>query len=96
MANRDEFGVCVIRAGADGGVMIKELTAAGFRVVALERGPTSSSCSRPKGRSPSRRSANGSAMVRALVCRAGLRCRVHSGIAHPTPGMALRSLVDVG
>ncbi len=40
MANRDEFDVCVvIGAGAGGGVMIKELTAAGFRVVALERGP---------------------------------------------------------
>ena len=39
MAKRDEFDVCVIGTGAGGGVMIKELTAAGFRVVALERGP---------------------------------------------------------
>ncbi len=39
MAKRDEFDVCVIGTGAGGAVMIKELTAAGFRVVALERGP---------------------------------------------------------
>ena len=39
MAQRDEFDVCVIGTGAGGGVMIQELTAAGFRVVALERGP---------------------------------------------------------
>ncbi len=39
MAKHDEFDVCVIGTGAGGGVMIKELTAAGFRVVALERGP---------------------------------------------------------
>ncbi len=34
----DEFDVCVIGTGAGGGVMIDQLTAAGFRVVALERG----------------------------------------------------------
>ena len=34
-----EFDVCVIGTGAGGGVMIDQLTAAGFRVVALERGP---------------------------------------------------------
>jgi choline dehydrogenase-like flavoprotein len=39
MAQRDEFDVCVIGTGAGGGVMIQELTAAGFRVVALQRGP---------------------------------------------------------
>jgi choline dehydrogenase-like flavoprotein len=39
MAKRDEFDVCVIGTGAGGGVMIQELTAAGFRVVALQRGP---------------------------------------------------------
>ena len=39
MARRDEFDVCVIGTGAGGGVMIQELTAAGFRVVALQRGP---------------------------------------------------------
>jgi choline dehydrogenase-like flavoprotein len=39
MAQRDEFDVCVIGTGAGGGVMIKELTQAGFSVVALERGP---------------------------------------------------------
>ena len=38
MAN-DIFDVCVIGTGAGGGVMLKELTAAGMRVVALERGP---------------------------------------------------------
>jgi choline dehydrogenase-like flavoprotein len=36
---RDEFDVCVIGTGAGGGVMIQELTAAGLRVVALQRGP---------------------------------------------------------
>ena len=38
------FDVCVIGTGAGGGVMIDQLTAAGFSVVALERGaylPTS-------------------------------------------------------
>jgi choline dehydrogenase-like flavoprotein len=35
----DAFDVCVIGTGAGGGVMIDELTAAGFSVVALERGP---------------------------------------------------------
>lgn len=35
----DEFDVCVIGTGAGGGVMIDQLTAAGIRVVALERGP---------------------------------------------------------
>ena len=39
MAGRDSFDVCVIGTGAGGGVMLKELTAAGFGVVALERGP---------------------------------------------------------
>ena len=39
MAKRDEFDVCVIGTGAGGGVMLQELTAAGFRVVALQRGP---------------------------------------------------------
>lgn len=34
-----EFDVCVIGTGAGGGVMIDQLTAAGFSVVALERGP---------------------------------------------------------
>jgi choline dehydrogenase-like flavoprotein len=34
-----EFDVCVVGTGAAGGVMIDQLTAAGFRVVALERGP---------------------------------------------------------
>lgn len=38
MAERD-FDVCVIGTGAGGGVMIDQLTAAGLRVVALERGP---------------------------------------------------------
>ncbi len=33
------FDVCVIGTGAGGGVMIDQLTAAGFNVVALERGP---------------------------------------------------------
>ena len=35
----DVFDVCVIGTGAGGGVMIDQLTAAGFSVVALERGP---------------------------------------------------------
>lgn len=39
MAQGGEFDVCVIGTGAGGGVMIQELTAAGFHVVALERGP---------------------------------------------------------
>jgi choline dehydrogenase-like flavoprotein len=39
MAKQEEFDVCVIGTGAGGGVMIQELTAAGFRVVALQRGP---------------------------------------------------------
>ena len=39
MAKREEFDVCVIGTGAGGGVMIQELTAAGFKVVALQRGP---------------------------------------------------------
>jgi choline dehydrogenase-like flavoprotein len=34
----EEFDVCVIGTGAGGGVMIDQLTAAGFEVVALERG----------------------------------------------------------
>ncbi len=39
MPQKDEYDVCVIGTGAGGGVMIQELTAAGFKVVALERGP---------------------------------------------------------
>ncbi|MGH7820232.1 MAG: hypothetical protein ACREQ9_10695, partial [Candidatus Binatia bacterium] len=39
VAKRESFDVCVIGTGAGGGVMIQELTAAGFRVVALQRGP---------------------------------------------------------
>ena len=39
MATHDDFDVCVIGTGAGGGVMLQELTAAGFRVVALQRGP---------------------------------------------------------
>ena len=39
MAKDEIFDVCVIGTGAGGGVMIQELTAAGFRVVALQRGP---------------------------------------------------------
>jgi choline dehydrogenase-like flavoprotein len=38
-ARQETFDVCVIGTGAGGGVMIQELTAAGFRVVALQRGP---------------------------------------------------------
>ncbi len=40
---RAEFDVCVIGTGAGGGVMIQELAEAGFRVVALQRGPELSS-----------------------------------------------------
>lgn len=36
---KEIFDVCVIGTGAGGGVMMKELTAAGLSVVALERGP---------------------------------------------------------
>lgn len=36
---RDECDVCVIGTGAGGGVMVQQLTAAGFDVVALQRGP---------------------------------------------------------
>ncbi|MGH7859398.1 MAG: hypothetical protein ACREQY_18895, partial [Candidatus Binatia bacterium] len=39
VAKREQFDVCVIGTGAGGGVMIQELAAAGFRVVALQRGP---------------------------------------------------------
>jgi len=39
VGNRREFDVCVIGTGAGGGVMIDQLTAAGFSVIALERGP---------------------------------------------------------
>ena len=39
MAKREDFDVCVIGTGAGGGVLIDQLTAAGFRVVALQRGP---------------------------------------------------------
>ena len=39
MARHEEYDVCVIGTGAGGGVMIEQLTAAGFRVVALQRGP---------------------------------------------------------
>jgi choline dehydrogenase-like flavoprotein len=39
MAAREPFDVCVIGTGAGGGVMLQELTRAGFSVVALERGP---------------------------------------------------------
>jgi len=34
----EEFDVCVVGTGAGGGIMVDQLTAAGFRVVALERG----------------------------------------------------------
>lgn len=36
---REEVDVCVIGTGAAGGVMVQELTEAGLRVVALQRGP---------------------------------------------------------
>lgn len=39
MPQDEDFDVCVIGTGAGGGVMIDRLTAAGLRVVALERGP---------------------------------------------------------
>jgi choline dehydrogenase-like flavoprotein len=39
MPQDEAFDVCVIGTGAGGGVMIDQLTAAGLRVVALERGP---------------------------------------------------------
>ncbi len=39
MSKVEEFDVCVIGTGAGGGVMIQQLTAAGFKVVALQRGP---------------------------------------------------------
>ena len=39
MATSEEYDVCVIGTGAGGGVVIDQLTAAGMRVVALERGP---------------------------------------------------------
>jgi choline dehydrogenase-like flavoprotein len=39
MPKSEVFDVAVIGTGAGGGVMIQELTAAGFRVVALQRGP---------------------------------------------------------
>ncbi len=39
MAKREDFDVCVIGTGAGGGVLIDQLTAAGFHVVALQRGP---------------------------------------------------------
>jgi len=39
MTKREDFDVCVIGTGASGGVLIDQLTAAGFRVVALQRGP---------------------------------------------------------
>lgn len=39
MGARNPFDFCVIGTGAGGGVMIDRLTAAGFSVVALERGP---------------------------------------------------------
>ncbi|NIB40819.1 GMC family oxidoreductase [Pseudomaricurvus alkylphenolicus] len=38
MAKKEVFDVCVVGTGAGGGVMIDELTSAGFKVVALERG----------------------------------------------------------
>ncbi len=37
--SRKEFDVCVIGTGAGGGVMLQQLTEAGFDVVALQRGP---------------------------------------------------------
>ena len=36
---RREFDVCIVGTGAGGGVMLDELTRAGFDVVALQRGP---------------------------------------------------------
>ena len=39
MAERRDFDVCVVGTGAGGGVMLQELTAAGFDVVALQQGP---------------------------------------------------------
>jgi choline dehydrogenase-like flavoprotein len=39
MPRREPFDACVIGTGAGGGVMLQELTRAGFDVVALERGP---------------------------------------------------------
>lgn len=39
MDSAEQFDFCVIGTGAGGGVMIDRLTAAGFSVVALERGP---------------------------------------------------------
>jgi len=39
MTSKNHFDVCVIGTGAGGGVMIDRLTAAGFKVVALQRGP---------------------------------------------------------
>jgi len=39
MSKVEEFDVCVIGTGAGGGVMVQQLTAAGFKVVALQRGP---------------------------------------------------------
>lgn len=39
MPERRDFDVCVIGTGAGGGVMLQELTRAGFDVVALESGP---------------------------------------------------------
>jgi choline dehydrogenase-like flavoprotein len=36
---RRDFDVCIIGTGAGGGVMLDELTRAGFEVVALQRGP---------------------------------------------------------
>ncbi len=39
MSNDTHYDVCVIGTGAGGGVMIDQLTAAGFSVIALERGP---------------------------------------------------------
>jgi len=39
VAASETFDVCVIGTGAGGGVLLQELTTAGFSVVALERGP---------------------------------------------------------
>ena len=36
---RRDFDVCIIGTGAGGGVMLDQLTRAGFEVVALQRGP---------------------------------------------------------